>query len=640
MEQRVSEMWKRQGADDRQDVDRVRDASRIERIVGEHVALKPKGREYVGLCPFHDDHNPSMRVVPAKQIFHCFVCAAGGDVFSFVQRFHKMEFPEALEYLAERAGITLQRHQRGPRGADDGPTRRELLAACEAASEFYQKALLGPGVGETARKVIAARGISPEMVKQFGLGAAPEEWEGLSRALMRTGQREASLVGAGLAKRRESGGCFDMLRHRLVFPICDRAGRVVAFGGRRLRDEEEPKYLNTPETALFDKSSTLYGLHLAQRSMQTRRTALITEGYMDVIACHQAGFTNAVATLGTALTTGHAGTLRQICETVVLLFDGDDAGRRAADRAVSIFFAEPVDVRIATLSAFTDAKDPDELLKRPGGAEVFGRVIAEAKDLLEYRFARIRAGLAGRGIAAVSRAVEEEIASLVDLGLGNVHKLRRPLIFQRLALLAGVDERVIRQLVPAGRRGGPGPMGGARDMSNAGSMGGAGPTGGSITGRAESAGNDGAETAVGANLSVAEHLLGCVLCEGALWRLMGERELDCISPSEQRHDSLKRLAQLVMDIGEDGGEPGLSAVLATTKDETVKACAVQLAEEITKVNEGSDERLRAHWDACVNRVRAGSPRVTEGATLMERLAEVKRVKESMGADRRVLPRSG
>ncbi|MBX3408684.1 MAG: DNA primase [Phycisphaeraceae bacterium] len=620
MEQRVSEMWKRQSADDRRDVDRVRDASRIERIVGEHVALKPKGREYVGLCPFHDDHNPSMRVVPSKQIFHCFVCAAGGDVLSFVQRFHKMDFPEALEYLAERAGITLERRQRGAAGAEDGPTKRELIAACEAAREFYQKALRGPGAGETARRVISSRGISPEMVTQFALGAAPDDWEGLSRAMMRTGQREATLVGAGLAKRRESGGCFDMLRHRLVFPICDRAGRVVAFGGRRLKDEDEPKYLNTPETALFDKSATLYGLHLAQRSIQAQRTALITEGYMDAIACHQAGFTNAVATLGTALTAGHAGTLRQTCDTVVLLFDGDDAGRRAADRAVGVFFAERLDVRIATLSALTDAKDPDELLKRPDGAEVFRRVIAEAKDLLEYRFARVRAGLAGGGIAAVSRAVEEEIASLVEMGLRDVEPLRQTLIIKRLASVAGVEESLIRRMVPAGRRGAVG--------------------GGATVQTMESRGAAALPVNAAGTLSLAEELLGCVLCEGALWRLMGERELDAISPGEQRHETLKRLAQLVMDIGEDGLEPGLDAVLSATEDESVKASAVRLAQRVSVQTEGLHERLKAHWDGCVGRVRAGAVRLAEGATLAERLEEIKRVKAAQGADRRVLPRSG
>jgi DNA primase len=235
------------------------------------------------------------------------------------------------------------------------------------------------------------------------------------------------------------------------FPIQDQTGRVIAFGGRKINEEDEPKYLNSPETRLFDKSKTLYGLNHASRTIQLEKTAIITEGYTDVIACHQGGFTNAVATLGTALTREHATVLRRLCDTIVLLFDGDEAGQRAADRAVEVFFAESIDVKICTLKAYTDAKDPDELLKREDGAEVFRKALAGATDLLDYRFARLRARLAGTGLSALAKGIDEEVARYADLGLRDVPPVRQALIVRRLAQLTGVDESAIRRSIPAGR---------------------------------------------------------------------------------------------------------------------------------------------------------------------------------------------
>ena len=380
-----------------EDKERVRDASDIVRVIGEHMAIKAKGREYVALCPFHDDHKPSMQIVPHKQIFHCFVCGSGGDVFTFVEKYHKMEFREAMEYLAERAGIELTKFSSAPAAgttADGGPapvTRSDLINANKAATDFFRAILNHADHGKLARDTIARRGIAPEMVEQFQIGASPDRWDGLVLTLQNKKLDNRAFLEAGLLKRREQGdGLYDALRNRLIFPIHDQIGRVIAFGGRKLKEEDEPKYLNSPETRLFEKAGTLYGLHQASRSIQAKRFAIITEGYTDTIACHQGGFTNAVATLGTALTPRHAQVLRRLCDTVVLLFDGDDAGQRAADRAVEVFFAEDLDVKIATLSGVTDAKDPDELLKREGGAAILQKAIDSATDLLSYRYARIR----------------------------------------------------------------------------------------------------------------------------------------------------------------------------------------------------------------------------------------------------------
>lgn len=427
------------------DKQRVRDASDIIRIIGEVVALKPKGREYAGLCPFHDDHNPSMAVVPHKQIFHCFVCGTGGDVFTFVRKFHKMEFREALEYLAQRAGIELKpRRRESAEGGQDGITRQQILEANAVATEFFKAIYNHPEHGRAARAVVKKRGISTEMVEKFGIGASPDRFDGLMLTIRNKQLDPRAFAEAGLLRTKlETGHMYDTFRNRLMFPIADMIGRPIAFGGRKINEEDEPKYLNSPESRVFNKSATLFGLAQASRAIQVQRTAVITEGYTDTIACHQAGLENVVATLGTALTREHAVILRRLCDRVVLLFDGDDAGQRAADRAAEIFFSEPLDVVVATLDKVTDAKDPDELLKREGGLELLQRAIGAGVDVLRYRFARVAKTVAGGGIAVRSRAVEEEVARLAELGLSEVEPVRRRMIIRELARLADIGEETI-----------------------------------------------------------------------------------------------------------------------------------------------------------------------------------------------------
>ncbi|MBY0313217.1 MAG: DNA primase, partial [Phycisphaerales bacterium] len=442
--------------DDRQ---RVLDATDIVQLIREHVALKNKGREYVGLCPFHDDHSPSMYIVPSKQIYHCFSCGAGGNALGFVMNYHRMQFREALEHLAERAGITLTpRPTRRIGGGSEGEygggdaerelDRASLMKSTATACTFFRAILDHPEHGRAAREVIQRRGIAPEMVEQFQIGAAPDKWDGL---VITIGSKKLALEAfraVGLVKARDNGnGFYDGFRNRLMFPIHDQIGRVIGFGGRRINDEDEPKYINSSESALFDKSTTLYGLHQAAQAIRQSGVALVTEGYMDTIACHQAGVKNAVATLGTALTPGNARVLRRLCNEVVLLFDGDEAGQKAAERAVEVFFAEPIDVRIAMLSAHTDAKDPDELLKREGGKSVLETALKAAIDPLELLFARMRAQTAGSGLSARTRAIDDYVSRLVELGLGRVDKLRYQLVIKRLAQIADVDYQTIATMV-------------------------------------------------------------------------------------------------------------------------------------------------------------------------------------------------
>lgn len=439
------------GDDDKQ---RVRDATDIVDLVGEHITLKPAGKEFKCLCPFHDDRNPSMCVVPHKQLFHCFVCGASGDAFTFVMKYHGMGFREALEFLAQRAGIELtQRRQEPQRERAPGePTKDELAQSCAFAQGFYQTILNHPQHGADARACLQARGISDEMIEAFSIGAAPEIWDGLVKTASAKIDDNA-LVGAGLTKRRDSGGMFDMLRHRLVFPIHDQAGRPIAFGGRKLNEDDEPKYLNTPETPLFDKGSTLYGLAQGGRAIRKSRRVIVTEGYTDVVACHQHGFTNVVATLGTALTEKHARVLRRMCDEVVLLFDGDEAGQRAADRAFEVFFPEAMDVRVVVLPG---GADPDDLLKQEGGAEAFRKAIENATDVLEHRVRRLdeqlRADGHAQGSAARGRVVEQTAQRLVELGLMGLPPVRRRVVIDRLASIAGVDGATVLEAARGSRR--------------------------------------------------------------------------------------------------------------------------------------------------------------------------------------------
>ncbi|MGP1310607.1 MAG: DNA primase [Phycisphaerales bacterium] len=440
--------------DDRQ---RVLDATDIVRLVGEHVQLRAKGREFVCVCPFHDDHKPSMYVVPAKQIYHCFSCGAGGNALDFAINYFKMDFREALKFLADRAGLELTPWK--PAGADANrpgdpeeprSSRAQLFEAATFAHEFFRAILRHPEHGAAARETIQKRGIAPEMVDEFGLGASPDRWDGLERTIANRKMDPAPFVTLGLLKKRErESGSYDALRHRLIFPIHDQIGRVIGFGGRKMRDEDEPKYLNSPESPLFDKGRNLYGLHLARKAIQDSKTVVVTEGYTDVIACHQHGVRNVVATLGTALTREHGRLLERLCDTVILLFDADEAGQRAADRALEVFFSAPVDVKICVLPG---GKDPDELLSQDGGAERFQHALANAKDALDYRFERLAEKAAGVGMSGVARLIEGDAQRLQELGFSNLDPIRRRKVIRRLSSIAGVPEHdielVLRRATP------------------------------------------------------------------------------------------------------------------------------------------------------------------------------------------------
>lgn len=439
----------------------VRSAVDIVDIIAEHVALKKAGREFKGLCPFHEDHRPSMAVVPHKQIFHCFVCGMGGDVFKFVKEYHKMGNGEALRFLAQKAGIQLPELPRSGYGGgakQEGPSQREQIAQDnEWACKFFEQHLRTPA-GQEGLNYLHSRGLTDETIAKFRLGWSMG-WTDLINAGLRLGIPGDRLVNAGLAKSRQDGSPYTVFRDRVMFPIIDSTGRVLAFGGRILvekRDEQgivvEPKYLNTPETHLFNKSQSAYGLNHARQHIVRTRTAVIVEGYMDVIACHQSGVSNVIATLGTALTPDHARMLKNYAQTIVLMFDSDDAGYRAADRALETFIRSPLDIK---LSSVPEGKDPcDYCMKNLGnGGAMFQKLIDNSTDALTYQWQRLQKQFSATdSLSARQEAIQQfmrYVAVAMDAGhdgqAREMDPIRRGLILSKISSLVGMPLEDVSQ---------------------------------------------------------------------------------------------------------------------------------------------------------------------------------------------------
>ncbi|HSE91977.1 MAG TPA: DNA primase [Methylomirabilota bacterium] len=379
-------------------LDEVRTGIDLVDLIGRFVNLRKTGANFKGLCPFHSEKTPSFMVNPKKGIFHCFGCGAGGDAFGFLMRQDRLTFPEAVRTLARQAGVSLP-DDRGAVPDDSG--REELYRVMDVAAKFYAEALWKPG-GERAREYLDRRGIEPEAARRFALGLAPDAWDALLGFMRSQRVAPEALEAAGLVIRRESGtGVYDRFRGRLMFAIRDLQGRVVAFGGRGFGDEQ-PKYLNSPETPIYSKGSLLYAIDTARTTIREKNRALLVEGYVDCLMAHQHGFTETVAALGTAFTPAQLGLLRRYCEAVVTFFDADAAGQKAAERAAELlepsgagaawavnrtggFEAGPAfRLKVALLPA---GHDPDTFL-RAHGAEAFTARIAAARSLLGYALDR------------------------------------------------------------------------------------------------------------------------------------------------------------------------------------------------------------------------------------------------------------
>ncbi len=364
---------------------RVRESTDIVRIIGESVELRKAGVNYVGLCPFHAEKTPSFSVNPGRQFFHCFGCGESGDAFSFMMKFHRLSFPEALKELARRAGIDLPERTLSKSDQQRLKQRERLYAVNEAAAELFQQTLQQEPVAEPCRAYLVERGIPDEAREKYRLGYAPGPdqggWSYLIGKLQQKGLAVADIERAGLAVKKEHGGYYDRFRDRVLFPILDMSGRVVAFGGRIL-GEGKPKYMNSPESLIFDKSRLLFGLAQHKEAIREQRRALVVEGNFDLLSLAVHGVENVVAPLGTSLTRQHVRSLRGYCEEVVLLFDGDAAGLKAAMRSVPFFLAEQVEARVVLLP---QGHDPDTLI-REKGAGGLEELVERAMGLPEFVF--------------------------------------------------------------------------------------------------------------------------------------------------------------------------------------------------------------------------------------------------------------
>jgi DNA primase len=461
----------------------IKQAIDIVDLVGSSIQLRRQGRNFVGLCPWHDDTRPSFQVNPERQSFKCWVCDIGGDIFSFVMKMEGVTFPEALKMLADRAGIQLEPPRGRPQGEIGGPDdKRTLYQAMAWAEKQYHDCLLRSPEAEPARGYLQKRGISAESIAKFHLGFCPNQPAWILSRSERSGFGPKILEAIGLLARSAGGGnLYDRFRGRVLFAIRDTQGRPVGLGGRLMPESgmtSPAKYVNSPETPLFTKSNLLYGLDVARETMRHSRTALVMEGYTDCIMAQQHGFGDAVAVLGTALGEQHIRTLKRFADRIVLVLDGDEAGQRRTNEVLELFVSQQVDLRVVTLP---EELDPAEFLEEHG-AEAFRDLLAtRAVDALEHAFwARTRGVDLVGDIHGSSRALEEivsVVAKAPRLGAGTTRedRIREEKILERLAFKFRVPEQAVRERLATLRRSGRGKATSRRPIS-AGAAGGAEPS--------------------------------------------------------------------------------------------------------------------------------------------------------------------
>lgn len=393
----------------------VKEAADIVQVVGEVVELRRAGTRLTGLCPFHSEKTPSFTVNPQGQFYHCFGCGEHGDVFAFVMQYHHLEFPEALKLLAQKYGIEMDERQLTAAEQEQLRRREQLYAANETAAQIYQRCLLDAKLGKVGRTYLEQRGVPAQAIERYRLGWAPDPemagWQYLVEQLRRQHLGADILEQSGLAVAKESGGYYDRFRSRVMFPLIDMTGRVVAFGGRIL-GEGKPKYLNSPESPIFAKSRLLFGLYPHRDAIRRERRAIVVEGNFDMLLLAVHGHENVVAPLGTALTREHIHSLRSYSEEVVLLFDADAAGLKAAMRSIPLFLSEQVAARVALLPA---GQDPDSYV-RAEGPEAVTTLIKGARPLAEFAFDALvhEHGLTLSGKSRIVEELKTMLASAAD----------------------------------------------------------------------------------------------------------------------------------------------------------------------------------------------------------------------------------
>ncbi|QDV23049.1 DNA primase [Aureliella helgolandensis] len=428
--------------------ERVRAATDIVDLIGSRLELRRQGRNYVALCPWHKDSRPSLQVNTEKQIWKCWVCDIGGDVFTYLMQDQGLSFGDALRQLADRAGIALDQGKSDQRKYAANAERKAALYRTLAwAEEKFHKYLMDSQDGATAREYLKQRGISDESLELFKVGLAPNAWSVLLDSAKKQNLSAEVLEAAGMVIRRDRGGHYDRFRNRIMFPIRDRDKKTIAFGGRVLPGSDEgAKYINSPETRLFQKSQQLYGFDIAATPIRQTRQAVVMEGYTDVIIAHQFGVTNSVAVLGTALGTAHLKLLRHYCDQIVLLLDGDEAGQKRSDDVLELFLHAQMDVRVLTLP---DKMDPaDFLLKH--GTDALKDLLADSVDAMEFKMRRVSTGFDPMvDTHRANQAVEEMLSLLAKVPSSGLisnesFRLRQNQILPRLARRFSIPEDSLR----------------------------------------------------------------------------------------------------------------------------------------------------------------------------------------------------
>jgi DNA primase len=539
-------------------INQIKERIDIAEIVGQHVSLTRTGQNLKGLCPFHQEKSPSFTVSPSRQFFHCFGCGAGGNVFAFLMRITGASFPETVRELGRKVGIEVQEAtvNAGPQAAQVG--RIEQLN--QAAAKWFQRNFRDDRSGAESRDYVTQRGITQATIDRFGIGAAPAEWDGLLKALTKQGVQQTDLAAAGLIVAREGGsGFYDRFRGRVMFTITDLRKRVVGFGGRVLGDGT-PKYLNSPDTPLFKKGQTLFALDLAREAIARTKTVIVVEGYFDAIALHQAGLTHTVATLGTALTPEHIHVLRRFASNVILLFDPDAAGVRAALRSLDLFVNSGLGVKVVTLPT---GEDPDTFVRKEG-PEAFARLEERAPSLLDFALEHRLQSAAVETIEGRIRSVDEVLKILQK----SEHPIEREERIRIVAERLGINQQRLIERYPAllsreSRR----PAGRKPDAQTT-------PSAPSLKGAPE------------------ERDLAYLLLHGHLTPADVRR----LRPETFSLSACRRLVEKALEhLGQDG-RVGLQRLLDTVIDD---ADCGQLARELSMREEHFDD-VRAHIQGCLD----------------------------------------
>jgi len=439
-------------------LERVKAAADIVEVVSAHTDLRRQGTRYTGLCPFHEERTPSFSVEPTEKLYHCFGCGVGGDVIKFVEEKEGLGFAEAVEVLADRYGVELEREQEDPRAEAKRQRRRRLEQLLERSAAFYSNYLWESEEAGKARDYLAQRGLREEVLRAFGVGYAPSAWDKILVRGQQAGFSVEELRSVGLAQRGRSGGDYDRFRERIMFPIRDRRGRVLGFGGRAMRSDQGAKYVNTAETDFFHKSQILYGVDVAKAAIAKAGRAVVVEGYTDVLALHQAGIEEAVGVMGTAITPDQVAALSGMVDEVVLALDADSAGQEAMLRAQRVAAGRRMRLRVAAMPA---GEDPAEMMAAEGGPERFRELLDSAEELTAFQVRLVLERTDVSDPVARDQALTNELIPILA-GMGDSQEALRDELERRVADRLEIDPprlaaRVVAGTPATGGRQDPGP---------------------------------------------------------------------------------------------------------------------------------------------------------------------------------------